>query len=283
MGRSVNNSKIVDGEVPVNRLCGFPLRIKAKQPDHLGEEESVRPSGMKRTSHGTPKSNNRTIQTRLAEPSVKYSYGSYNKKNKTEQWIRITEGCPHNCPWCYEPIEYKTFEIPKIERNIVKIMDMNLLAKSNAIEIIRKLPSKLNGKNILYELICGADYRFINSEIANELAKKHIPKIRIAWDNEINQQYDIKNKIEILRKACFKQIMVFMICNHYRCTFKDNMRKLDLLKVWGVQVADCYFDNQTFPNVQPLYWTYVECKEFRKQCRKHNQIINFGVDPEWKM
>ena len=66
-------------------------------------------------------------QERLAIQKVKYSYGKYNKFDDKEQWIRITEGCPHNCPYCYEPKKIKIFNCPDIVRNEVKIMDMNIL------------------------------------------------------------------------------------------------------------------------------------------------------------
>ena len=36
------------------------------------------------------------MQKRLSKPEIKYSYGPYNKYNDNEQWIRITEGCPHD-------------------------------------------------------------------------------------------------------------------------------------------------------------------------------------------
>lgn len=88
-----------------------------------------------------------------------YSYGPYNKFNDAEQWIRITEGCPHNCPFCYEPTEIKVFAIPDIVRNKVKIMDMNLLCKKEALRIIKVLGHKrVNGKVVRYELICGIDH-----------------------------------------------------------------------------------------------------------------------------
>ena len=34
------------------------------------------------------------------------------------------------------------------------------------------------------------------------------------------------------------------------------------------------------PNVKPIYWNYEEIKEFRSKVRKHNQLINFEIDPE---
>ena len=53
-------------------------------------------------------------QSRLeTQDPVKYNYGSYNKCNDTEQWIRITEGCPNQCPYCYEPEEMKFFGGPQ--------------------------------------------------------------------------------------------------------------------------------------------------------------------------
>lgn len=55
-----------------------------------------------------------------------YARGSYNKCNETEQWIRISEGCPNNCEFCRETKECGKepiyFEIPEIIRNKVKIL-----------------------------------------------------------------------------------------------------------------------------------------------------------------
>ena len=59
------------------------------------------------------------MQTRLEKPKVKYSYGAYNVIKGDRQRIRITEGCPHNCPYCYEPTEYKIFDIPELKKNII--------------------------------------------------------------------------------------------------------------------------------------------------------------------
>jgi len=229
------------------------------------------------------------IQIRLLKKEVNlnkpYSLGSYNKYDKKEQWIRITEGCPHDCPFCYEPTEIKIFEIPEIVRNNVKIMDMNILCKSKALQIIKDLGKKrVNKKVVYYELICGIDYRFLTQEIANELKKNRFINIRIAWDWFYRDQYAIKDAINKLLKAKYKRnnIMIFMICN-WKIPFKLNCKKLDLCKVWNVKVADCYYDGQTFPNVIPIYWTDQENKTFRKMVRKHNQLVNFKLDPEVKL
>lgn len=220
-------------------------------------------------------------QTRLAEQAIKYSQGAYNKFNDKEQWIRITEGCPHNCPFCYEPLELKLFSIPEIVRNKVKIMDMNLLCKPKALEIIEELGEKrVNGKVVYYDLICGADYRFMTKELASAMKNSRFKKIRIAWDWLYKDQLRIKDTINLLLNAGYRpnELMVFMICN-WRIPYKECCKKLDLCKVWNVQVADNYFDNQV-KTILPIHWTEEQIKDFRRACRKHNQLVNFKIDPE---
>jgi hypothetical protein len=211
-----------------------------------------------------------------------YSYGSYDKSNSKEQWIRISEGCPHNDPFCYEPTEQKWFGIPPIVRNHVKIMDMNLLCKPQALTTIRELGQKtVNEKVVCYQLICGIDHRFLTQEIADALHTSRFKRLRIAWDWFYKDQMKIKDAIDKLLKAGYqrKEIMVFMICN-WRIDYEENLKKLDLCKVWNVKVCDCYFDGQVSPHIVPIFWTADQIKSFRAKCRKHNHLVNFGVDPE---
>lgn len=216
---------------------------------------------------------------------MKYSLGSYNKYDENEQWIRLTEGCPNNCQYCYEPKEIKVFSIPEIVKNDVKIMDMNLLCKPQALNIISILGTKrVNNKVVYYSLICGIDWRFLTQELADALKQSRFKKIRFAWDYEITDQYKMSSAVKMLRKAGFKgknDIMIFMVCN-WKISYETNLKKLDLLKVWNCQVSDCWYDNQVSPNIKPIEWTETQIKDFRKKCRKHNQLVTFGIDPEIK-
>ena len=224
------------------------------------------------------------IQQRLEKPKIQYSYGSYNKFDEKEQWIRITEGCPNQCPYCYEPKEFKIFKIPEIVRNKVKIMDMNLLAKKEALSIIKELGSKkVNNKVVYYELVCGVDFRFMTKEISNALKENRFKNIRLAWDWTFKDQYKIKDSVDMLLKSGYnsKDIMIFMICN-WRIPYEECLKKMDLCKIWRVQIADCYFDNQISPNIIPIHWKSEQIKDFRKRTRTHNQMVNFGIDPDIK-
>ncbi len=223
------------------------------------------------------------MQKRLSEPKVKYNYGPYNKIKGSKQWIRLSEGCPHNCPWCYEPQENKIFDIPSIETNDVGIIDMNLLCKENAVQILTNLPIN-NGKKIEYEFICGIDHRFLTLEIAQEMKRHHFKRIRIAWDWFYKGQMEIKDALQILYNVGYKpvDVIIFMICNHPSISYNECLKKLDLCKVWNVKVADCYFDNQIkiFKKFIPIGWKTKQARDFRKRVRKHNQLVNFGIDPE---
>ena len=105
--------------------------------------------------------------------------------------------------------------------------------------------------------------------------------IRLAWDHSFRCQKDIKNKISLLIASGYnaRDLMVFIVCN-WKISYKENVRKLDLCKVWNVKVADCYFDNQLSPNIKPIHWSIEEIKNFRSKVRKHNQLVLFRIDPE---
>lgn len=221
-----------------------------------------------------------------ADRSKPYSRGVYNEFDDTEQWIRLSEGCPNGCPFCREGIEnpeLKVFEIPEIVRNEVKIMDMNLLCHPEALDIIKKLGFwRVGGHKVHYECVCGIDYRFLNNELANALKKSRFKSLRIAWDFGFGLQIKIKDALGCLYKAGYspRDITIFVICN-WRIPYEENLLKMELCKVWNVKMADCYFDNQLSPDIKPIHWSEEQIRDFRVRVRKHNQLVNFKIDPEF--
>lgn len=218
-----------------------------------------------------------------------YSRGFYNEVRGDEQRIRISEGCPNDCQYCYETKECGKepiyFYIPKIIRNKVSIMDMNLIYKPKALDMIKELGmQKVNGKVVYYELICGIDFRYLTQDIANALKENRFVNIRFAWDYNLGLQYKIKDCINKLLKAGYKkkELMCFIISD-WKIPYSVCCKKLDSLKIWNVQVSDCWFDNVKPPKYQCNYWDLDSCIDFRRRCREHNQMIRHdGIRPELK-
>lgn len=158
---------------------------------------------------------------------------------------------------------------------------MNFLARTDALNIIKELGNlRVNGKVIYYEFVCGLDYRLLTQEIANAVKKSRFVRPRLAWDGSFGEQYKIKDATEMLIDAGYKRndLMLFMIVN-WRIPYSECLRKLDLMKVWGVKVCDCCYDGG-YKYAVPEYWTLKEIKDIRFKCRKHNQLVLFGIDPQ---
>ena len=224
----------------------------------------------------------------MLKPQTKqqYSRGAQNIITDEYQVIRLSEGCPHKCPWCREwrefgRDEWKVFPIPEIVRNEIRITDMNLIAKPEALSMIEAFKDiRVDGKVIYPWLVCGIDYRFLTAEIAKALHESRFKNIHIAWDLRYSDQKKIKKAVDMLKRVGYRDISIFMVCNHPAVSYRENCKKLNLCKYWGVKVNDCWFDNQTSPNIEPIAWTFEQIKKFRSAVRKHNQIVNFGIDPE---
>jgi hypothetical protein len=224
-------------------------------------------------------------QVRLAEPERKpYSLGPYSKCKGDSQWIRISQGCPHNCAWCLEPMEYEYYGIPKIERNDVGILDMNLLAKPEALQTLIDLKDiRVNGAVVRYHMLCGFDYRFLTPELAEAIIEARFYRPKLAWDNHLDQGPRIKAAIKMLTDVGYRKrdILVFVIANHPEVSFREAVNKMLCLAVMGVAVDPCVFDNQIKAPWIPIAWTVDEIEEFQRLTRKLNMIVRHGgIDPE---
>lgn len=215
---------------------------------------------------------------------IQYHTEQYNEIRGDEQRLRLGEGCPNNCEYCYADKELISYPIPEIKRNKVSIMDMNFLYDPKHKDRIKELGQKrVNGKVVYYELICGIDWRKLDQETANLLKENRFVNIRFAWDYGIDLQYQIKDCYKKLIRAGYspKDIMCFMLCD-WKIPFNECLLKLGLLKKWNVQVSDCWYNNVKPPAYQCNYWKLIECKVFRAMCALHNQMINFDIYPDLK-
>jgi hypothetical protein len=164
---------------------------------------------------------------------------------------------------------------------------MNFLANPVCLEILRSLPKRR------YELVCGIDYRRLTPEIASLLKEKGFHKIRWAWDYGFSLQRKHQMILRILVNAGFtpRDLSVFILVN-WKIPYIECLRKLDLLKVWNLKANDCCYDggyphgeidfnnNSRFNDKR--FWAYDQIKDFRRKCRKHNHLVRFRIDPEYK-
>jgi len=212
-----------------------------------------------------------------------YDNPQYVKVIGDIQRIELHRGCiwAKEHDYCWEPFENTDYLVPEIVRNKVQILDMNFLQRKNVLDTIRYLGlQRVKGKVVRYECVCGFDFRFLTQEIADTLKDARFENIRLAWDGPFSDQIKIKEAIGRFLKSGYKpkDIMLFMIVN-WRIPKTECERKLDLMKVWNVKVCDCCYDGGYKYHV-PEYWTEQKIVEFRAKCRKHNQLVNFGIDPE---
>lgn len=211
-------------------------------------------------------------------PKIHTTYGKpqYNYVKGDRQRIELHRGCPWNHEYCYEPKIDEDFPIPELVRNYVEILDMNLLARKD----ITKILSELINRNVTFEAVCGFDFRFLTQEIADMLKSAHFVRPRLAWDGSFADQYKIKDAVAYLTKAGYKskEISLFMIVN-WKIPYNECIRKLDLMKVWNVKVCDCCYDGG-YRHATPTFWTKEQLIKFRRVCRKHNQLVLFGIDPQ---
>jgi len=222
-----------------------------------------------------------------------YDRPQYNVVKGAVQRIELHRGCPWQHEYCYEPKEAEDFPIPELVKNQVQILDMNFLSRCDALEVIKELGKKrVNGKPVIYEFVCGIDYRFLTDEIAEAMRSNRFIRPRIAWDDPFSEQTKIKDAIVTLEAAGYRrnEISAFMIVN-WRVSYSECLRKLDLMKVWNIKVCDCCYDGGYGPGVGcrgtgvavPVYWTLEDIQDIRLKSRKHNQLVLFGIDPQIKV
>ena len=236
------------------------------------------------------------MQTRLKPLDIKRNREDYPQINyldsKGVQWIELNRGCPRGCPFCYADPNYKVFPVPEIKSNFVKIICEGLLYDKKIKEKIKDLGEKKVNNKVVYYGLGSLDYRMMDGELYNLMSKNRIglinnkgkwyKGIRIAWDWGKEQEKGIHDSIEKFVEVGYirKKIIVFILTN-WKIDIDTCIYKLDKLTEWGVRVDDCTY-NTTKKSFIPLHWKERDYRCFRKMCRKHNQLISFGVDPEVK-
>jgi hypothetical protein len=216
------------------------------------------------------------------------------------QILHTSRGCLRKCPFCgvwkIEPeITFKKSIKKEISSNRLIFFDNNLLANPFIKDILKEIANtKWNGRAVKCEAVCGIDYRYLlgDPELASLLKKARFENIRIAWDWHYSQWKEIKKAIELLQSVGYRNrdMYVFMIYN-WEIPFKEMEKKRIKCWEWKVQIADCRYRplNLVYDNYNPnksqtgmdYYihpkWTDQEVKQFRKNVRRQNICVRYGL------
>jgi hypothetical protein len=217
---------------------------------------------------------------------IEYHREFHNRLNETEQWIRLSDGCFRSCWNCYCPKDKLSYDLPVIERNKVRFLDMNFLyAHNDPKGILTQLAKiKVNNKVVRYTFLCGLDFNLLTPEIIRLCKKARVGRfnnkgnwingLTIAWDRGINEKDQIERVIIEMDISGYdrRNIACFMLCNG-KISYSECLEKLKVLKELRVQIQDCWYDKQQRGSIKPIYWTDLECKNFGKLCRSHNIAI----------
>lgn len=217
---------------------------------------------------------------------MEYHREFYNEVRDDEQWIRLSDGCFRSCWNCYCPKDKLSYELPTIERNKVRFLDMNFLYAHNSPKVMLESLAKIKVENkvVRYAFLCGLDFSLLTPEIIGLCKKARIGRfnnkghwvngLTIAWDRGLDEQIRIIQAIENIEAGGYlkRNIACFMLCNG-KVGFQECLRKLRVLKEQRVQIQDCWYDNQKRGHIKPVYWTQIECDIFGDLCRAHNIAI----------
>ena len=220
---------------------------------------------------------------------------AYDLINVDYQIIHASRGCFRKCNFCgtwkIEPdVTYKKSLKNEIRKKKIVFYDNNFIANPHIKDIlceIAELKFPHNGK-IHCESQSGLDGRILlrDPEIAVFLKKARFQHPRIAWDGHYAHWPKIKDQIQVLKDAGFKEddIFIFMLFNH-TLSYSEMRAKLDACRRWRVRVIDCRFRplDSISDNYKPSAkrqegneyyvhknWSDNQVRSFRRAVRRQN-------------
>lgn len=173
-------------------------------------------------------------------PEIEHIYPDYSlypKLTKNKAYGFLTRGCCNDCSFCIVSqkegkCSYKVADLSEFwngQRDI-EIMDANLLACKDRIELLKQLSE--SKANIIFNQ--GLDARFITENVAYELSKIKIKTVHFAFDFMKNKNAIIKG-LATYKKYCFgsKNPVVYMLTN-FDTSLADDIERIRLIQEAGM-------------------------------------------------
>lgn len=184
----------------------------------------------------------------------------------------MTRGCPRQCEFCIvgKKEGCRSVKVANLDnfwsgQKKIKLLDPNILASSNQIELLEQLvESKAN-----VDFTQGLDARLLTDENTDLIAKCKIEMLHFAWDNEKDSSLIIHNLKEFKKstKISSRKAKVYVLVN-FDTSFEFDLERIYTLRDMGYDPYVMIFDKQNAPKEIRKLQRWVNGKPIFNTCRK---------------
>jgi hypothetical protein len=219
-------------------------------------------------------------------PEAEHVYPDYSLFPDNEAAIGfITRGCPRRCGFCIVSKKEgcKSRQIAELSefwrgQKHVKLLDPNILACENSVEILKQLAD--SGATI--EFTQGLDVRFCDRDIIKLLNNVKANDLRFAWDNPKD---DLSLHFEAVKKFAKIQDVrnrIVYILTGYNSTFEENLYRIVKTKELGFSPYVMIYQKQNAPKHLKDLQRYVNNRIIYRSAIDfwHYIKVTFGIDAE---
>lgn len=180
-------------------------------------------------------------------------YSLYPEQTKNIAYGFLTRGCPRDCPFCIVSQKegkrsIKVADLSEFwrEQKIIKLLDPNLLACKDHVELLQQL---INSKSYV-DFTQGLDARYINEENAKLLAKIKVKMIHFAFD-DIRQEKSIVKGLKLFKKTCNvaeNKTGVYILTN-YNTTHQQDLYRVKVVQELGYRPYIMIYNKKSAPKI----------------------------------
>lgn len=187
----------------------------------------------------------------------------------------LTRGCPRKCPFCIVSQKEGGYSRKVADLNQfwngqknIKLLDPNLLASRDHIELLRQLANS----NALVDFTQGLDARLLTEENVELINQCKIKMIHFAWDNPKDKKIK-KYLINFLAKSKikdFRKLRVYVLTNYWS-SHKEDLERVYWLKENGYDPYIMIYDKAHAPKETRYLQRWVNNKQIFRVIEKFEE------------
>ena len=189
----------------------------------------------------------------------------------------LTRGCPRGCDFCHVKskeggMSYKVADLSEFwnGQKELELLDPNLLACKDRMDLLAQI--KESGANVNFNQ--GLDIRFMNEDIANEIAQIKVKMVHFAWDRYEDKQIVQPKFLEFRAKSDipFGFLRVYtLVGDRERRVLPEDLERIYWLRQNGYDPYVMIYDKDNLPKRHELLrlqrwvnnkWIFRSCERF---------------------